>query len=334
MDKALKFSGYDYSFRVINGGHVAGYYDNFREAMSFLWKDWPKPVQAGPSAPRVRDIILPDEPWRPVAKGRHAARGATCNARGEVFFVDETENKVYRLDLDGIIHEFLADAGQADSLTVGPKGELFAVSSRTGRVMSYDASGKGSLVVDGLRGRYILATPAGGLYISGQGDRPEDNGEVWFVKDGTKTRVGSGLKLATGLAYRPDQWLLSVADGRSKWVYSYQIGTDGALINKERFFWLHVPDWEDDAGAESICYAKEGPMLVATRWGIQVCADDGPTQVILPLPGHARAVGICFGGRDMDTLFAFCGDGIWKRKVKVHGVGAFTPRTPVHGSKL
>ena len=48
MDKALKFSGYDYSFRIINGGHVAGYYDYYREAMSYLWKDWPQPVKAGP----------------------------------------------------------------------------------------------------------------------------------------------------------------------------------------------------------------------------------------------------------------------------------------------
>ena len=333
MDKALKFSGYDYSFRVINGGHVAGYYDHYREAMSTLWKGWPEPVRAGPGAPRVRDIILPDEPWQLVAKDRHDAGGATCNARGEVFFADEAGNKVHRLDLDGTIGEFLADAGHADSLSVGPKGELFAVSSRTGRVMSYDSSGKGSLVVDGLRGRHVLATPAGGLYITARGDEPEDSGEVWFVNDGKKTRVDSGLKLATGLAYRPDQWLLSVADGRSKWVYSYQINPDGTLGNREKFSWLHVPDWEDDAGAESVCYAREGPMLVATRWGIQVCADDGPTQVILPLPDRSRVTGVCLGGRDMDTLFAF-GDRIWKRKVRVHGIGAFTPRAPIRGSKL
>jgi gluconolactonase len=75
-------------------------------------------------------------------------------------------------------------------------------------------------------------------------------------------------------------------------------------------------------------------MLVATRWGIQVCADDGPTQVILPIPGRGRAIGVCLGGQDMNTLFAFCGDTIWKRKVKVHAVGAFTPWTPVRGTSL
>jgi gluconolactonase len=331
MDKALKFSGYDYSFRIINGGHVAGYYDYYQEAMSYLWKGWPEPVKAGPSAPRARDIIVENEPWQLVAKDRHGVMGPACNALGEVFFVEGSDNKIRRIDLDGKIGEFLSDAGQADGLTFGPKGELFAVSSRTGKVMSYDASGRGSLVVDGLRGRHILARPDGSLYVTSNGDEP---GEVWLVKGGTKTRVASGPKLATGLAYRPDQWLLSVADGKSKWAYSYQINADGTLGNPERFFWLHVPDWEDDAGAESVCYAKEGPMFVATHWGIQVCADDGPTQVILPMPDRGRPIGVCLGGREMDTLFAFCGDKIWKRKVKVHAVGAFTPWTAVRGTKL
>jgi enterochelin esterase-like enzyme/sugar lactone lactonase YvrE len=334
MDKALKFSGYDYLFRIINGGHVAGYYDYYREAMSYLWKDWPQPVKTGPSAPRVRDIILPEEPWRIVAGDRHNARGPATAANGEVFFVDASENKVYRIDLDGKIREFLPDADHADGLTVGPQGQIYAVSSQSGKIMCYDASGKGTVVVEGIRGHHLLATPGGGLYVTSNSHGPGESGSVWFVKDGQKKQVDKGLKFATGLAYRPDQWLLAVADGKSKWAFSYQINHEGTLANKERFFWLHVADWEDDAGAESICYAREGPMLVATRMGVQVCADDGPTQVILPTPDRSRVIGVCLGGREMDTLFAFCGARIWKRKVKVHGIGAFSPWAPAHASSL
>ena len=54
----------------------------------------------------------------------------------------------------------------------------------------------------------------------------------------------------------------------------------------------------------------------------------------LPMPDRGRVVGVCLGGSEMDTLFAFCGDKIWKRKVRVHGIGAFSPWTPVSGSKL
>src|SRR6185295_11975125 len=85
MDKALKFSGYDYTFRIINGGHVAGYYENYQEAMSFIWKGWPEPVKAGTSAPRARDVLIPDENWQLVAEGVYAAGGPgpggpACNA--------------------------------------------------------------------------------------------------------------------------------------------------------------------------------------------------------------------------------------------------------------
>ena len=75
-------------------------------------------------------------------------------------------------------------------------------------------------------------------------------------------------------------------------------------------------------------------MLVATRLGIQICADDGPTQVILPMPDRSRPIGICIGGAEFNTLFAFCGDKIWKRVVKIHTSGAFSPALNVGATPL
>jgi sugar lactone lactonase YvrE len=136
------------------------------------------------------------------------------------------------------------------------------------------------------------------------------------------------------MAYRPDQWLLSVAEGHSKWIDSYQIQADGTLTNKERFFHLYVADWDDDAGSESICYSIEGRQFIATRSGVQISADDGPTQVVLPVPDRSRVIGVALGGPDKDTLFAFCGNRIWKRKIRQHAMGAFSPWTKVSGTQL
>ena len=73
---------------------------------------------------------------------------------------------------------------------------------------------------------------------------------------------------------------------------------------------------------------------MATRLGIEVCADDGPTQVILPLPDRSRVVGVCLGGPDLNTLFAF-GDGkVWQRPVKPHAMGAFSPAIRINASPL
>ncbi len=86
MDKALRFSGYDYFFRIIKGGHVAGYYDYFSEAMSFIWKDWPKPVQAGPSARACAIRSSPAKPGEsspriiPTPGRRHATPKARCSS--------------------------------------------------------------------------------------------------------------------------------------------------------------------------------------------------------------------------------------------------------------
>ena len=335
MDKALKFSGYDYRFRIIEGGHVAGYMENWQEGMAYLWRGWPERVKAGPSAPRAQEILIPGEGWQPVADGFKSTRGPACNAAGEVFFADTTNNKIHRIDLDGTVTEFVADSGAAHCVTVGADGALFTISEKSGKLMRYDATGKGSVVLEGITGHSILARPDGGLYVTDNDDKkPNNGGSVWFIKDGQKKQVDGGIKFATGIAYRPDQWLLSVAEGHSKWAYSYQINADGSLTNKERFFPLYVADWDDDAGAESLCYSLEGRHFIATRSGIQITADDGPTQVILPVPDRSRVTGVCLGGKDRDTLFAFCGNKIWKRKVQHHAMGAFTPWTKVGGTKL
>jgi gluconolactonase len=334
MDKALKFSGYDYRFRVIDGPHVAGYMDNWQEAMAYLWKDWPAPVEAGPSAPRAQEILIPGEPWRLISDGRDDARSPVCDAEGNVLFL--SGGAIQRIGPDGRPAPLVSDAGNLSGLAITAQGDLVSVSQTSKKVLNHGPLSKprgareAHLVVEGLSGNHIVAMPNGNLYVTSD----DDDGSVWLIKNGGKTRVDTGLKHPTGLAFRPDQWLLSVTEGDSKWTCSYQISEDGSLINKERFFWHHVADWDDDTGAESVCYSVEGRMFVATRLGIQITADDGPTQVILPMPESSRVTGVCLGGPDKDELFAFGSGKIWKRKIQQHCLGAFTPWMKVSGTKL
>jgi len=73
-------------------------------------------------------------------------------------------------------------------------------------------------------------------------------------------------------------------------------------------------------------------------WGayslVPASADDGPTQVVLPVPDRSRVIGVALGGPDKDTLFAFCGNRIWKRKIRQHAMGAFSAWTKVSGTQL
>ncbi len=74
----------------------------------------------------------------------------------------------------------------------------------------------------------------------------------------------------TGLALSPDQSLLYVADGRSHWIYSYQIAADNLLINGQRFHCLHVPEWADSAEIGGLAVDRTGRLYCATNMGIQV----------------------------------------------------------------
>jgi gluconolactonase len=44
---------------------------------------------------------------------------------------------------------------------------------------------------------------------------------------------------------------------------------------------------------------------------------------ILPTPNH-RVANLTFGGQAFDTIYADCGDKIYKRRVKVKGAPSFT----------
>jgi hypothetical protein len=44
--------------------------------------------------------------------------------------------------------------------------------------------------------------------------------------------------------------------------------------------------------------------------------------------------GVALGGENKDTLYAFCGNRIWSRKVKQHAMGAFSPGSKVNANNL
>jgi gluconolactonase len=119
----------------------------------------------------------------------------------------------------------------------------------------------------------------------------------------------------------PDQSLRYVADYRSHWVYSYLIKPDGSLDNKQRFYWLHVPDTSDQSSAAGLRVDRDGRLYVATNMGIQVCDQAGRVQCIIPTP-NGRLSNFTFGGARFDELYATCGDRVDRRKLKVIGANA------------
>jgi gluconolactonase len=149
-----------------------------------------------------------------------------------------------------------------------------------------------------------------------------EGGQVFHLgPDGSRQSVDTGLDLATAVTLSPDRSLLYVAEGRTHWIYSYRVQPDGTLIDRQRYYWLHTDDLDDESHAVGMCCDEAGWLYVATGLGVQVCDQAGRVNAILPLPGGA-VTSVRFGGGKRDTLFAACGDMLYMRRLNAVGVDA------------
>jgi sugar lactone lactonase YvrE len=336
MERALVFSGYDVNHVWGEGGHNGKQGTAvFPDAIRWLWRDWPKPVAASTTTKNavLSSIIIPGEGWQLVGEGYQFTEGPAVNAAGEVFFNDLPAGKSYRVGLDGKVTEILADSRKANGQHFGPDGRRYVVAAQDQEVVAYDATGTKTVLARGIAGNDLVVARNGNVYVThpptGASNEPS---KVWLIRpDGTSVIVDTGVRFANGVTLSPDQSLLYVADYRSHWVYSYQIQPDGTLAHKQRYFWLHEADADDQSNADGIRCDREGRLYVATKLGIQVCDQPGRVNAILQTPNR-RVSNLVFGGPKFDTLYVTCGDKVYRRTLKTTGANGWDaplkPATP------
>jgi sugar lactone lactonase YvrE/enterochelin esterase-like enzyme len=326
MERSLTFAGYEVEHVWGDGGHNAKHATElFPQAMRWLWKDWPAEIKTGAGSPQLQEILLPGEDWQLVSEGYRFTEGPAVNAKGEVFFNEVPASKTYKIGLDGQVTVFLNDSQRGDGQAFGPDGRLYSVAGGAEQIIAYDADGKASVVAEGFRGNDLVVRHDGSIYVTNPGWDGKSPSQIWHISSkGEKKVVDRGLKFSNGITLSPDQSLLYVADSRTHWVYSFQIQADGSLKYKQKYFHLHVPDSAEDSGADGLRTDRDGRLYVATRMGIQVCDQAGRVNCIIPTP-NGKVSNLCFGGPKFDTLYATCGDRVYRRKLKVTGAHAFQP---------
>ena len=324
MERALVFSGYEVNHVWGEGGHNGKHGTAiFPEAMRWLWKDYPKPVQSGKTKnPFLNDILLENQGWELVGDGYTFTEGTVTNAIGEVFFQDIPRSKSYKVGLDGKVNLLPIDSKSASGTAFDVLGNRYTVSGKTQQVYKYDLTGKQIVVANSILGNDIAVAKNGNIYITAP-DGAEKSSKIYLISpNGKKTIVDEGLKFANGLTFSPDQTQLYVTESASHWVWVYQIQADGMLAHKQKYGWLHVRDGDDNAWADGLKCDKDGRVYVTSRAGIQVLDQLGRVNAIIPLPTEG-ASNLCFGGKDFDNIYVTCVDKVYKRKVKTRGVNTF-----------
>lgn len=326
--ESLKYAGYETTFVVGSEGHNSKHGSAILpDAVRWLWKDHPKPI-AKPTTVGDRQFITsildPASEWELVSQGHRFTEGPAADRQGNVFFTDIPNNRIHRIGLDGKVTVFREDTGGANGLMFGPDGRLYACQNGRKRIVAYSADGSESVIAEGVNSNDLVINSRGEIYFT---EPPAKR--VWFIDArGNKRVVHEGIEFPNGIMLSPDQSLLTVADYRGRWIWSFQIQTDGSLANEQPFYRMETGDESSMSGADGMSMDTEGHLYVATRQGVQICDQPGRVVAIIGKPHPGALSNVTFGGPGMQTLFVTAGDKVYKRRLRRTGVSSWTVVKP------
>jgi gluconolactonase len=326
MQAALEYAGYDVRHVWGDGEHNSRHATElFPEVLRWLWRDYPAPIKANPDGKSRQDVfqvLLPGEDWQVVSEGHRNTDGPAVNGKGEMFFSDPANNRIYRIGLDGKVHLFAEQTNGANGMMFGPAGRLYVGATRTRQIVAYgESGGTPEVLAEDVATNDLAVNATGDLYFT---DTPGK--KIWLLPRGGKPRVvDEGIESPNGVVFSPDQSLLYVSDyvGQLSWVL--QIQPDGSLAHKQRYFYVHMPDAAPRSSADGMAVDADGRVYIATALGVQVFDQIGKCHAIIPAPQRGSLSNVEFGGPDFDELYVTNGDKVFKRKVKVKGVLSWRP---------
>ncbi len=316
MLSAFNYAGYDVNHVWGEGGHNGKHGAAvLPDALRWLWRDYPAPLKPGKAKERRVDVLKDGEDWELVSSGHSFTEGPAANDAGELFFTDIPNNRIHKVSTDGTVSVFAENTGAANGLDFGPDGKLYACRHADGQIVRYSTDGSMEVFCEGIKGNDLIVLPDG----SGFATDP-DNHKVWhFTSKGETQVVDSGINFPNGIATSPDQSLLTVADSKGRFCFSWQIQPDGSLAHKQEYGWLHVTD-HLQSGADGIAVDTEGRVYVTTTLGVQIMDQLGRVNFIIRKPKDAWLSNVKFGGKDRDVLYVTCGDSVFKRRLNAKGV--------------
>lgn len=257
-----------------------------------------------------------------VADGFTFTEGPAVDARGDIYFVDDPQRKIYHWSVaDKKQTTFVEDSFHANGLYVHPKtGHLFACEGGTGCVVSYDPQGKKTVVASEFEGKRfnkpndLWIDPAGGIYFTdpvyGRDYKDVQGGEhVYYIAPDRKSvkRVANDFERPNGIIGTPDGKVLYITDEKARKVWRYDIAADATLQNKRLFA---------EPAIDGMTLDEKGNVYITAD---KVLVFDSTGKLIETIVCPESPANVCFGGPDRRTLFMTARKGLYTLEMKVAG---------------
>ena len=270
-------------------------------------------------------ILAPGAKLEKVSSEFEFTEGPAVDARGNLYFTDQPNDRILRLDVDGTLKTFLKPAGRSNGMYFDRHGNLIACADEKNELWSISPKGKVTVLLKDYRGKLlngpndVWVRPDNALFFTDplykrpywhRGEGEQGGEHVYFMTANRKTvtRVIDDLKQPNGIIGTPDGKILYVSDIGSGKTYSYAVHADGHVTDKKLFCAI---------GSDGMTIDREGNVYLTGK-GVSVVSAAGKTieHIDVPEPWTAN---VAFAGRDRSTLFITASKSLYKIKTTVKG---------------
>ena len=279
------------------------------------------------NAQKGQSIIASGAKVEKLADGFNFTEGPIADKKGNVYFTDQPNDKVFIWSVDDKLSEF-GSFGRANGMYFDKDGRLLSCSDMDNELWSIGMDGSHTVLVADFEGKKlngpndVWAHPRnGGIYFTDplyrrnywtRDPAMQQTGQyVYYLKPDHKTlmKVATDLKQPNGIIGTPDGKKLYIADIGDSKTYVYDIRPDGMLANKQLFCSM---------GSDGMTIDSKGNVYL-TGQGVTVFNSKG--EQIEKIPIEARwTANACFGGKDRKTLFITASNCLYGLKMNVKGV--------------
>jgi len=263
---------------------------------------------------------------RLVASQFSFTEGASVDRKGNVFFTDQPNNKIWEYDEQGQLSLWLDSAGRSNGTYFDRKGNLVTCADDKGELWSISPDKKITILMKDYRG-YQLNGPndcwidrKGGIYFTDPyyqrpywtRTKPDIEGmKVYYLPKGKDQAVivAEDLVRPNGIVGTPDGKYLYVADIQDRKTFKYRIHKDGSLYDRQLFV---------EMGSDGITLDARGNLYL-TGNGVTVFSPAGEKIAHIAV-GTKSTSNLCFGGKDRKELFITAVESVYVLPMRVKGV--------------
>ena len=270
-------------------------------------------------------VVAPDAKLEKLSGGFQFTEGPTADHSGNVFFVDQPNNRILEWSTAGKLSVFLEPSGRANGMYFDAHDNLIACADEHNELWSIAPDKKVTVLAKDFQGHYlngpndVWVAPDGGMYFTDPFYRRSwwnhttmslTNEEVFHLAADRKTltRVTDDLKQPNGIIGSPDGKKLFVSDIRAGETWRYDLQPDGSLTNKTFFCKL---------GSDGMTLDTEGNLYLTGR-GVTVFDATGKRIDHIDVPEKWSA-NVCFGGTNHQTLFITASESLYSIRLRVAG---------------